>query len=190
VCAHAWLVDNPIYRIKDVRYRHTTIQLLTVNAMRSLQIFVATMTGNAEYVAQTIQMDCADLVAEIKITMMDGLTSDAFEDIDGFYLICSSTYGAGDVPDNGQQLYASLDDQPRDLSHVRYGVIALGDLASYPNTFAGGGKRFDERLQDLGAQRLGEVFTHDASDGTAPEAWCAAWARQWLINALQTGPLT
>ncbi len=148
--------------------------------MKSLKIFVATMTGTAEYVAQAIQMECADLVSNIEVTMMDGLKSDAFEDRDCLYLICSSTYGAGDVPDNGAAFYASLDDEPRDLSHVNYGVIALGDFGSYPNTFAGGGKRFDERLQGLGAKRIGEVFTHDVSGGTMPETDGAAWAREWL----------
>ena len=153
--------------------------------MNTLKIFVATMTGTAEYVAQVIQMDCSDLISNIEVIMMDGLKSDAFEDRDCLYLVCSSTYGAGDVPDNGQQFYASLDDEPRDLSHVKYGVIALGDFGSYPNTFAGGGKRFDERLQGLGAKRLGEVFTHDASGGTMPETDGAAWAREWLSQALQ-----
>ena len=152
--------------------------------MNTLKIFVATMTGTAEYVAQAIQMDCADLVSNIEVTMMDGLKSDAFEERDCLYLICSSTYGAGDVPDNGQQLYASLDDEPRDLSHVRYGVISLGDFGSYPNTFAGGGKRFDERLEGLGAKRIGDVFTHDASGGTMPETDGAAWAREWLTLPL------
>ncbi len=153
--------------------------------MNTLKIFVATMTGTAEYVAQAIQMDCSDLIPNIEITMMDGLSSDAFEEQDCLYLICSSTYGAGDVPDNGQQLYASLDNEPRDLSHVKYGVIALGDFSSYPNTFAGGGKRFDERLQGLGAKRIGEVFTHDASGDTMPETVGAAWAREWLSSVLQ-----
>jgi MioC protein len=152
--------------------------------MNTLKIYVATMTSTAEYVAQAIQMDCSDLVSNIEVTMMDGLSSDAFEARDCLYLICSSTYGAGDVPDIGQALYASLDSEPRDLSHVRYGVIALGDFGSYPNTFAGGGKRFDERLEGLGAKRIGEVFTHDASGGTMPETEGAAWAREWLVHAL------
>jgi MioC protein len=154
--------------------------------MNTLKIFVATMTGTAEYVAQAIQMDCSDLVEQIEVTLMDSLKSDAFEDRDCLYLICSSTYGAGDVPDNGQQLYSSLDDQPRDLSHVKYGVIALGDFGSYPNTFAGGGKRFDERLGGLGAKRIGDIFTHDASGGSMPETEGTAWARAWLTQALST----
>ena len=154
--------------------------------MNTLKIFVATMTGTAEYVAQSIQMDCSELIANIEVTMMDGLTSAAFEDRNCLYLICSSTYGIGDVPDNGQALYASLDSEPRDLTRVQYGVISLGDFGSYPNSFAGGGKRFDERLQTLGAKRIGEVFTHDASGGTMPETDGAEWARGWLAQATAT----
>jgi MioC protein len=152
--------------------------------MSTLKIFVATMTGTAQYVAEAIQMDCSDLATSIEVTMMDGLKSDAFEERDCLYLICSSTYGMGDVPDNGQGLYASLDSEPRDLTHVKYGVISLGDFSSYPHSFAGGGKRFDERLESLGAKRIGDVFTHDASGSTMPETKAATWARQWLAQAL------
>ena len=147
-----------------------------------LKILVGTMTNTAEYVAQAIQMDCADLVEEIDIVMMDGLDISAFDE-DALYLICSSTYGSGDVPDNARALYDSLDTQPKFLGHVRYGVIALGDR-TYLNTFAFGGRKFDERLQGLGAQRIGEVFVHDASEGTMPEELGTQWCREWLPQAI------
>ena len=72
-----------------------------------LKILVGTMTSTADYVAQAIQMDCADLVAEIEVVLMDGLDISAFDE-DALYLICSSTYGSGDVPDNARALYDSL----------------------------------------------------------------------------------
>ena len=151
-----------------------------------LIILVGTMTSTADYVAQAIQMDCADLIEEIEIKLMDGLDISAFDD-DALYLICTSTYGSGDVPDNARTLYESLDTQPRYLGQVRYGVIALGDR-TYLNTFAFGGKKFDERLQDLGAQRIGEVWCHDASAGTMPEELATGWCREWLAQALATVP--
>lgn len=147
-----------------------------------LTILVGTMTGNAEYAAQAIQMDCADLVEQIDVQRMDGLGPEVFGP-DAVYLICSSTYGSGDVPDNARDLYESLDSRPRDLSHVRYGVLALGD-SCYANTFCNGGRRFDERLAGLGARRLGEVFCHDASSGTLAEEVATAWAREWLAGVL------
>jgi MioC protein len=149
-----------------------------------LKILVGTMTSTADYVAQSIQMDCTDLVADIEVHLMDGLDISVFDE-DALYLICSSTYGAGDVPDNARALYESLDSQPRDLSHVRYGVIALGDR-TYLQTFCQGGKKFDERLQGLGAVRIGEVWCHDASEGTMPETEGTAWCREWLAEALAT----
>lgn len=153
-----------------------------------LKILVGTMTSAADYVAQAIQMDCADLVSEIEVELMDGLdigVFDAAKAENALYLICTSTYGSGDVPDNARGLYDSLAAQPRSLGHVNYGVIALGDR-TYMQTFCFGGKKFDERLQDLGARRIGEVWCHDASSGTLPESEGAEWCRQWLIGALDT----
>lgn len=152
-----------------------------------LKILVGTMTSTADYVAQAIQMDCADLVSDIEVLLMDDLeigVFDADKAENALYLICSSTYGSGDVPDNARALYESLGAQPQFLGHVRYGVIALGDR-TYLQTFCFGGKKFDERLQDLGAQRIGEVWCHDASSGTMPETEGTEWCRQWLGEALQ-----
>jgi len=55
---------------------------------------------------------------------MDGLDAGVFSG-GGLFLICSSTYGQGDVPDNAKNLYESLNTARPDLSTVRYGVIAL-----------------------------------------------------------------
>jgi len=145
-----------------------------------LKILVGTMTSTADYVAQAIQMDCADLVDEIEVVMMDGQDASVFDE-EALYLVCTSTYGSGDVPDNARALYEALEAQPRFLGQVRYGVIALGDR-TYAQTFCFGGRRFDERLQGLGAQRLGEVWCHDASAGTLPEELGTAWCREWLQN--------
>lgn len=153
-----------------------------------LKILVGTMTSTADYVAQAIEMDCADLVSDIDIELMDALDVSVFskdQAENALYLICTSTYGQGDVPDNARALYESMAAQPQFLGHVRYGVLALGDR-TYLQTFCSGGKKFDERLQDLGAQRIGEVWCHDASTGTMPETEGTQWCRQWLTQALQT----
>ena len=144
------------------------------------------MTSTADYVAQAIQMDCADLIEEIEVTLMDGLDIGVFDE-DALYLICTSTYGAGDVPDNARMLYDSLDSKPRHLGHVRYGVIALGDR-THAQTYCFGGIKFDDRLQGLGAQRIGEVWRHDASAGTLPETEATAWCRGWLALARANPP--
>lgn len=147
-----------------------------------LKILVGTVTGNAMSVAQAIQLDCTDLVADIAIVPMDGLDIGVFEQ-DALFLVCTSTTGAGDVPDNAQALYASLLSEPRYLGSVRYGLIALGDAGAHAATFAEGGLKFDAALQDLGARRIGEVFTHDASGDAEAEPAAVAWCRAWLTQA-------
>jgi MioC protein len=148
-----------------------------------LLILVGTVTSTAEYVAQAIELDSSDLIEHIEVRLMDGLDPSVFDE-DALYVICSSTYGTGDVPDNAQAFYASLDSQPRFLGHVRYGLITLGDSLQYPQTFANGGRRFDERLRDLGAVRIGEPLILDASSDDDPETVGAAWCREWLTQAL------
>ena len=148
-----------------------------------LKILVGSMTGTAHSIAQAIQMDCTELVAQIDVLPMDGVGVSEFdapaEDL--LYLVCCSTYGSGDVPDTASGFYDSLDLEPRFLGHVRYGVIALGDQC-YPDTFCGGGKKIDTRLQDLGAQRIGELCCLDASSGNDAEAEAVRWCRQWLMQ--------
>lgn len=143
-----------------------------------LTILVGTMTSTAELVAQAVQLATEEDDVRIDIKPMDGLDAGVFAG-GGLYLICTSTYGQGDVPDNAKALYASLQSARPDLSGVEYGVIALGDR-TYAETFCNGGKRFDELLTELGAHRLGEVFRHDASAGTMPEELAAVWAIAWI----------
>jgi MioC protein len=144
----------------------------------ALTILVGTMTSTAELVAQAVQLAIEDDDVRVDIKPMDGLDAGVFAG-GGLFLICTSTYGQGDVPDNAKALYASLASARPDLSNVDYGVIALGDR-TYAETFCFGGKRFDERLSELGAHRLGEVFRHDASAGTMPEELAAEWVVGWI----------
>ena len=97
------------------------------------------------------------------------------------FLICTSTYGQGDVPDNAIKLYEALQTNKPDLSEVRYGVYSLGDR-TYADTFNFGGKKFDAILSELGAKRLGVLAVHDAGAGTVPEEEGAQWAKEWVAG--------
>ena len=143
-----------------------------------LTILVGTMTSTAELVAQAVQLATEEDGVRIGIMPMDGLDAGVFAG-GGLYLICTSTYGQGDVPDNAKALYASLQSARPDLSGVEYGVIALGDR-TYAETYNFGGKRFDEILTSLGAERIGERYTNDASSGTLPEEIAVEWAQSWV----------
>jgi MioC protein len=142
-----------------------------------ITILVGTMTGTAEMVANEVRDALEGVGYSAKIVLMDKLDSHAF-DGGGAFLICTSTYGNGDVPDNAQGFFTSLETDKPDLAKVVYGVIGLGDR-TYNTTYCFGGKRFDTLLTDLGAKRVGEPLLHDASSGTLPEDVAVEWVVPW-----------
>jgi MioC protein len=148
----------------------------------NLTILVGTMTGTAEMVAQEVQTALEAGGHAVAIRMMDDLDASVF-DSGGTFLICTSTYGQGDVPDNAQELFASVERERPNLSSVTYGLIALGDL-TYRDTFCEGGTRFNSLLTELGAKRVGEILKHDASSGTLPEEVAAQWIVPWAELAI------
>jgi len=150
----------------------------TPSVAMKLAILVGTMTGTAQLVAQELELRLDDGELQAQTRLMDGLDAAVFAG-GGLFLICTSTYGQGDVPDNAKQLYESLQSARPDLSNVQYGVIALGDR-TYAETFCNGGKRFDRILSELGARRIGEIMLHDASAGTMPEEVAAEWVQVWI----------
>lgn len=143
-----------------------------------LTILVGTQTGIAQLVAQEIELRLDGNGVRIHTRLMDELDAAVFNG-GGLFLVVSSTYGQGDVPDNAQALYDSLRTVRPNLSAVRYGVIALGDR-TYAETFCFGGKKFDRLLSELGAQRIGEVLLHDASGGTLAEDDASEWIEGWM----------
>jgi MioC protein len=152
----------------------------------SIRILVGTMTGTAQLVAQELELAWDDGETRVETLLMDKLDSSVFRG-GGVYLICTSTYGQGDVPDNAKALYEDLKAKRPDLSDVRYGVFGLGDR-TYAQTFNFGGKRFDDLLAELGATRIGERVQHDASSGTLPEEVAAEWGAGWLEQLRTAAP--
>lgn len=143
-----------------------------------ITILVGTMTGTAQLVAQELELAWDDGETQVETLLMDKLDSTVFGR-EGVFLVCTSTYGQGDVPDNARALYEDLKAKRPNLVHVRYGVFGLGDR-TYAETFNFGGKRFDELLTDLGAARIGERVQHDASSGVLPEETAEEWGGEWL----------
>src|SRR4030088_483153 len=148
-----------------------------------ISILVGTMTGTAQLCAQEMELALDDGDNRAETLLMDQLDSSDFSR-DGVFLICPSTCGQGDVPDNAKALYDDLRARRPNLSGVRYGVFGLGDR-TYAETFNFGGKRFDDILAELGATRIGERHKHDASSGVLPEETALEWCQQWLAQLQQ-----
>ncbi|VCU71485.1 Sulfite reductase [NADPH] flavoprotein alpha-component [Pigmentiphaga humi] len=151
----------------------------------TITILVATMSGTAEMLADDLADKLAGAGLTARVRRMDEIQ--AADIAPGLYLVCSSTYGVGEIPANGQALYDALQASRPDLDGVRYGVISLGD-SLYPQTFCFGGRHFDELLAALGAQRIGTRLEHDTRSGRYPEDAAAEWLETWLPQASLAQP--
>ncbi len=145
-------------------------------------IFVATMTGTAEICAEEVAaaLDAAGFAAET--ILMDGLGADALDPFD-LAIVISSTYGQGDVPDNGQAFFEAIEATPS-LSGRRFAVFALGDR-TYAATFCEAGAKWDALLAEKGASRFAPLVRHDASSGLLAEDEAGIWAAGWAAALKQ-----
>src|SRR5258708_6656211 len=150
----------------DAPHIETQAGMRIPSMVLELTILVGTMTGTAQLVAQELELTLDDGETRVRTTPMDGLDAGVFSG-GGLFLICSSTYGQGDVPDNAKNLYESLQTARPDLSNVQYGVIALGDRTY--ETFCHGGHRFDAILSQLRARRIGAIMLDCGSAGPIPD---------------------
>jgi len=146
--------------------------------MANIVIVVGTESGNAQMVADTLQEELGG----------GGHNIDVFEEPDAdaidlaareVVLICTSTHGDGELPDNIIPFHDWLKEQRPDLSHLRYGVIALGDQ-TYHQTFCQAGKQMDKLFADLGAVKVGERLEIDACTQPLPDEEALEWAQEWV----------
>ena len=93
----------------------------------SINILVGSMTGTAEMVAEDMQARIEEISDHpVEMMLMDDLDASVF-DREGVFLIVTSTYGQGEVPDNALDFDEAVDEAAPDLSEVRFGVFCLGD---------------------------------------------------------------
>jgi len=141
-------------------------------------ILVGTMTGTAELVAGDIKKKLETDGHKANVLLMDDLKADVFQR-PGIFLICTSTYGQGDVPDNARDFHADLTGSKPDLAGKLVGIIGLGD-STYIDTFNHGGKQFEDALLACGATLVGERLEHNASGGSMAEDDALAWVDEWV----------
>jgi MioC protein len=146
------------------------------SANQQIGIFVATMTGLADICGEEIEAALASAGHNCTRQVMDNLDAAAFDPYD-LIVIVSSTYGHGEIPDNGQSMFGALE-TGADLSGKDYVIFALGDR-TYSDTFCAAGDRWDTLLGQCGARRVVDVERHDASSGTLAEDVAGEWAAGW-----------
>ena len=137
-----------------------------------IEILVGSQMGAAEYAAEQVAETLEKAGYEVKLHLTPDLTQLTKNSI---WLVVTSTYGAGDLPDNIQPFVDQLAQDQTDLTTVSYAVITLGD-SSY-DTFCLAGAKIAALLAAKGARCLLPGLNIDAQDPELPEdqVWRPLW---------------
>lgn len=145
--------------------------------MIKIQIIVGSVNGTAEKTAYVVAEVLRHQGHQVRLNASP-TRQDLEQDRDEVLLVCCSTTGEGEVPDNLNPLYRALDDQAIEVKGRHYGVIALGDSGF--RYFAYAGFLMENALYMAGAIRIGEVCTLDAQVVTNHPLAAAQWANDWV----------
>ncbi|AXT38541.1 FMN-binding protein MioC [Alteromonas sp. BL110] len=143
---------------------------------KHFEIIVGTMLGAAEYVADAIaeKLDAKGHTYTIH-------AEPSLEEIntDSTWIVCTSTHGAGELPDNIQPFAKQLENA--DLSSVNAYVIGLGDT-SY-DTFCFGAKEMEKHIAKAGGTLITDALYIDVLEHPIPEDAAVEWFEEKLANA-------
>lgn len=141
--------------------------------MADFEIIVGSMLGASEYVADALK----EKLAEHKLSANIALKPDLTElDQNAIWVICTSTHGAGDLPDNIQHFAEQV--KVTRLAELKFLVIGLGD-SSY-DTFCFAAKQMQTYLQEAGAEELIPALHIDVLNHPIPEDHAVQWLENWL----------
>ena len=150
--------------------------------MSSFQIIVGSMLGATEYVGEACEEQLNTLNHQVTVHLkpcFSSILANTFSTKDeknSTWLICTSTHGAGDFPDNIQTFVEDLKNSQQDLSSINFMIIAVGD-SSY-DTFCKAGYDLNNLLITSGCNELLPINTLDMSQDIDPEDLAQLWLRE------------
>ncbi|MCF6437420.1 FMN-binding protein MioC [Pseudoalteromonas sp. MMG022] len=147
--------------------------------MQHIEIIVGSQMGSAEYVAEQLQEALQDQ-GIVTALHEQPMLSDIAHPI---WLVVTSTYGAGDYPDNLLSFISELDQQ-NNLDHIDFAVVGIGDTSYDTYNFAA--KNCSQLLINKGATQLLANLEIDVLDDALPEDTALAWLPQLLEKLTQT----
>eukprot|EP01105_Mastigella_eilhardi_P004216 TRINITY_DN155_c1_g1_i1.p1 TRINITY_DN155_c1_g1~~TRINITY_DN155_c1_g1_i1.p1 ORF type:complete len:579 (-),score=139.57 TRINITY_DN155_c1_g1_i1:70-1785(-) len=165
----------------------TGVAAAAAAAAAALRVVYATVGGTARSLAESLAAAAGDTCA-VCVSCASSWAAAPFESGTAaaapVYAFIVSTAGDGEAPPSAQPLLEWLHRRAAEaegeaagkpLAGMRYCVFALGDSA-YPRAkFALAGRRLDQLLHELGAERAYKMGVGDAS-GDVPSVF-AQWAR-------------
>ncbi len=146
-----------------------------------IEILVGSQMGAAEYVAEQVAETLVQAGYEATLHLQPDLDQLNPTHI---WLVITSTYGAGDLPDNIQPFADQLAQDRCDLTTLSFAVITLGD-SSY-DTFCQAGRTLAGLLRKRGAEPLLPSLEIDVQTAELPEDQAVIWLPQ-LITQIKKG---
>ena len=139
--------------------------------MSSIQVIVGSMLGGTEYVAEACQETLEALDHQVMLHFQPNFSQ--IPQQNHTWLICTSTHGAGEYPDNIKEFVQDLDNCDQDLSSVRFLVIGIGD-SSY-DTFCQAAINIENLLISKGCSKISDGYHLDMSQEIDPEELSQQW---------------
>lgn len=134
-----------------------------------LLVMYGSQTGTAEQLAKRLASEAEQRGFKARVLEMNSFASVDFSK-EPRLVVVTSTWGDGDPPDNAAAFWSHLNsEQAPKLDQLGFSVLALGDR-NYAN-FCGAGKKFDERLEQLGAKRIHPRADCDVDYEAAAKEW-------------------
>ena len=121
---------------------------------RSLTILFGSQTGNAAGLAEKTAKMASNYGLDASVVDMDGYDKSNLANIKRL-LVITSTWGEGEMPDNAEALWQSVQSGAPALATMHYSVCAIGDT-SY-DEFCKAGLDWDGKLSSLGATSVQEI---------------------------------
>jgi len=142
--------------------------------MSRYQIIVGSMLGGTEYVAEACEEALNTLGHQTQLHLTPNFNQ--IENKNTNWIICTSTHGAGDYPDNIEKFALDLKNSQQDLSALNYLVIGIGD--SNYDTFCYAAKNINNLLLSKGCKEKLALKLFDMSLDIDPEDLIQHWIKE------------
>jgi NADPH-ferrihemoprotein reductase len=173
-----------------VTRRKAVHRFVSSSPASNVHILYASQTGTAQLFAHQLAEGVQEESPDSNVTVQ-GLNEQSPEQLvssssyscqeQDLYFFLISCAGVGEPPDNGRDFYEWITNTKNAnlLQNLRYAVFGLGNQRAHPNHYNAIGKTLDEKLEQLGAQRIQTLGLGDDGDCIDDDF------DQWMEQTLQ-----